>query len=316
MSHSSPRWSGAGPLVGDTVEWFIQAVDASGNVAVTSNKALLGSVVTPPPTGDIHGEVTSGTLHPSGWYTTDVVVTISGAPDISYSLDGAPFTSVDGDESTPGTQLVVNGTGVHSLDFQGSNGDHGSLPIPIDVSDPTVTVNATYGFGSVARALCADSGSGIASCSPTDPLDTSTAGMHTIHAHAVDRAGHIFDRDLTYTVTAYSFTGFFSPIANPPAMNVANAGNTVPIKFSLAGFRTFNVFAQGYPASQAMNCTTGVLSGPIQPTTLGPEGFTYDPLLDQYKYVWKTDRRWMGTCRKLIVRLRDGSEKRANFRFQ
>ena len=30
MSHSSSRWSGAGPLVGNSVEWFIQAVDAPG----------------------------------------------------------------------------------------------------------------------------------------------------------------------------------------------------------------------------------------------------------------------------------------------
>ena len=315
MSHSSSRWSGAGPLDGTNVEWFIQAVDSSGNVAVTSNKAFIESVVTEPPTGNIHAEVTSGTLHPSGWYTTDVVVTISRAPDISYSLDGDPFTSADEDPSTPDTQLTVSGTGVHSLDFQGSDGSHGSLAIPIDVSDPTVSVNATYGFGSVAHASCADAGSGIASCSANpDPLDTSSAGPKTVHVHAVDRVGREFEGDLPYSVTSYSFTGFFSPINNLPAMNNANAGSSVPIKFSLAGFRSFNLFAQGYPASQTMNCATGALSGPVQPTA--SDGFTYDPLLDQYKYIWKTDRRWMGTCRKLIVRLRDGGEKRANFRFQ
>ncbi len=62
MSQGS-RWSGAGPLVGTTVEWFIQAVDASGNVAVTSNKSVGKSVTPEPPTGDIQAEVTSGTLH-------------------------------------------------------------------------------------------------------------------------------------------------------------------------------------------------------------------------------------------------------------
>jgi hypothetical protein len=147
------------------------------------------------------------------------------------------------------------------------------------------------------------------------PLDTSSPGTKTIHADAVDRAGHQFYGDLTYRVTAYSFTGFFSPIMNLPAVNVVNAGNTVPIKFSLAGFRSFNLFATGYPASQRMTCG-GAVTGPLEPTTLGPEGFTYDPLLDQYKWVWKTDRRWMGTCRQLVVRFRDGTEKRANFRFQ
>jgi Tol biopolymer transport system component len=305
MSHSSPRWSGAGPLVGDSAEWFVQAVDRAGNVAITSNKAILKSVVTPPPTGNIEAHASGPQTN--GWFTDTVSVTISGAPNISYSLDGAAFT--------PGTSLSVDGTGVHSLDFQGSDGSHGSLPIPIDVTAPTVTVNETYGFGSVAHANCADAGSGIDSCAVQDPLDTSSVETKTIHAHAVDRAGNVFDSDLSYRVTAYSFTGFFSPIANLPTVNIANAGNTVPIKFSLAGFRSFNLFAPGYPASQLMTCG-GAVTGPLQPAALGPEGFTYDPLLDQYKWVWKTDRRWMGTCRQLVVRLKDGTEKRANFRFQ
>ena len=94
-----------------------------------------------------------------------------------------------------------------------------------------------------------------------------------------------------------------------------NPGSTVPIKFSLSGFRGFNLFATGYPASQAMTSCGGALTGPVVPTVLAPEGFTYDPALDQYKYAWKTDRNWRG-CRQLIVRFRDGTEKRANFRFQ
>jgi hypothetical protein len=261
-------------------------------------------VETPPPTGNIQATPTGTPTN--GWYTDTVPVTISGAPDITYSLDGAPFTA--------GTSLAVNGTGVHNLDFQGSDGSHGSLAIPIDVSNPTVTVNGTYGFGSVAHAICADSGSGIASCTVPDPLDTSTVGSHTIHAHAVDRAGHVFDADLTYVVTSYVFTGFFSPVNNPPAFNTVNAGSAVPVKFSLAGFRGFNLFASGFPASRTMTCT-GAITGPLQPTALGPDGFTYDPLLDQYKYVWKTDKNWSG-CRQLVVRLRDGNEKTANFRFQ
>ena len=134
MSQGS-RWSGAGPLVGTTVEWFIQAVDASGNVAVTSNKSVGKSVTPEEPTGDIHAEVTSGTLHqPSGWYTTDVGVTISGAPGIRYSLDGAPFTP----PASPPVSVPVLGTGVHSLDFQGSDSSHGSLTVSIDKSNPTV----------------------------------------------------------------------------------------------------------------------------------------------------------------------------------
>jgi Tol biopolymer transport system component len=307
MSHGSSRWSGAGPLVGTTVEWFIQAVDASGNVAVTSNKSVGESVTPVEPTGEIHAEVTSGTLHPSGWYTTPVEVTISGAPGIKYSLDGAPFT--------PGTVLTVSGTGVHSLDFQGSDGSRGSLAVPIDVSNPTVTVNSTYGFGQVARASCADSGSGIAVCNVQDPLDTSTTGPHTVPAHAEDRAGHSFDTTLTYNVAPYPFTGFFAPVDNLPTLNVANAGSSIPVKFSLSGFRGLNLFAQGYPASQPMSCS-GSVTDPIEELAPpGGNGFSYDPVTDRYKYIWRTERSWRGTCRQLVVRFQDGTEKRANFRF-
>jgi hypothetical protein len=32
-------------------------------------------------------------------------------------------------------------------------------------------------------------------------------------------------------------------------------------------------------------------------------------------YNWKTDARWAGTCRQLIVTLDDGTSHRANFNF-
>jgi hypothetical protein len=306
MSHGSSRWSGAGPLVGTTVEWFIQAVDASGNVAVTSNKSVGESVTPVEPTGDIHAEVTSGTLHPSGWYTTAAGVTISGAPGISYSLDGAPFT--------PGTSVPISGTGVHSVDFQGTDGSHGSLAVPIDVSNPTVAVSPTYGFGQVARATCADSGSGIAVCNVQDPLNTSSVGPHTVPVHAEDRAGHSFDATLTYNVSALALTGFFPPVENLPTLNSASAGNSVPVKFGLAGFRGFDVFAQGYPKSQQINCTTRAPMGSAISTNRLE--FVYEPLTNWYKYTWKTEKSWRNTCRQLIVLLKDGTtEKRANFRF-
>jgi Peptidase family C25 len=308
MSRGSSRWSGAGPLVGTDVEWIIQAVDGAGNIGITANKAVSKSVLQPDPTGGIHAEVTSGTLHASGWYTTDVGVTISGAPGIEYSLDRAPFT--------PGTSPSISGTGVHSLDFQGSDGSHGSISVPIDVSTPTVTVNATYGFGQVAHAICADSGSGIATCNVPDPLDTSSVGTKTIHVHAEDRAGHPFDANLTYEVRPYTFTGFFPPIDNLPTLNIANAGNSIPIKFSLSGFRGLDVFAPGYPSSQLITCPSGGGDDIEEISPPGGSVLSYEPLADQYRYGWQTDRRWRNTCRQLIVRLKDGNEKRANFQFR
>jgi hypothetical protein len=300
------RWSGAGPLVGDELEWAIQAVDASGNVGVTANKSR-GKTITPDePTGDIQAVAEGQQVN--GWYVEDVDVTISGAPGIRYSLDGAPFTL--------GTSLTITGTGVHSLDFQGTDGSQGSLAVPIDVSPPTVHVNSSYGFGQVAHAICADSGSGIASCVVPSPLDTSSTGEKMISVRAVDRAGHVYEDTLRYLVTAYPFQGFFAPIDNLPTFNAVNAGNAVPIKFSLGGFRGLNLFAQGYPASVPIACTGGEVDDVEEIVPPGGSSFTYDVPTNQYRYVWQTQRSWRGTCRQLVVRLRDGTEKRANFRFR
>ena len=270
---------------------------------MTSNKALLESVVTPPPTGDIQAHATGPQTN--GWFTDAVSVTISGAPDIEYSLDGAPFT--------PGTSLSVNGTGVHSLDFQGSDGSHGSLPIPIDVSNPTVTVNATYGFGSVAHAICADSGSGIDSCSVPDPLDTSSAGMKRSMPTPWIEPANVFDGPTDVPRHSLHIHRLLLPDQQPAGDQRRQCRQHRPIKFSLSGFRGLNLFAPGYPATQAMTTCGGALTGPLVADHCR-DGFAYDPLLDQYKYVWKTDRNWRG-CRQLIVRLKDGTEKRANFRF-
>jgi hypothetical protein len=45
----------------------------------------------------------------------------------------------------------------------------------------------------------------------------------------------------------------------------------------------------------------------------GGSGLTYDPSTDRYKYVWKTDKRWARTSRQLVLGLKDGTFRRANF---
>jgi hypothetical protein len=40
------------------------------------------------------------------------------------------------------------------------------------------------------------------------------------------------------------------------------------------------------------------------------------PYSDRYKYVWKTEKRWSQTCRQLVLGLKDGTFRRANFYFQ
>ena len=65
--------------------------------------------------------------------------------------------------------------------------------------------------------------------------------------------------------TTYTFTGFFSPVANPPAVNRLKAGQVIAINFSLDGDFGLGVYDDGYPVSRAVNCVTLT---PIGPDTL------------------------------------------------
>jgi extracellular elastinolytic metalloproteinase len=118
--------------------------------------------------------------------------------------------------------------------------------------------------------------------------------------------------DLPVNCTA-QFGGFQPPIAAPPGLNDANAGSTVPTKFTLSeqggAPDTAAVFA-----SQQVDCTTQVPSGPIAPA-LTPGSRELESSGDQFSFNWKTEAAWAGTCRQLLIRLQDVADPVAFFRF-
>jgi hypothetical protein len=94
-------------------------------------------------------------------------------------------------------------------------------------------------------------------------------------------------------------------------------GQAVPLKFSLDGNQGLYIFAAGYPKSVAISCDFAAPTAVLEETeTAGGSSLTYDPSSDRYKYVWKTDKRWAHTCRQFVLGLRDGTFRRANFRFR
>lgn len=115
----------------------------------------------------------------------------------------------------------------------------------------------------------------------------------------------------------YDFQGFFPPVEPDPALNVAKAGSSVPLKFSLGGDEGLGVVEAGYPASGALDCATLDPDDDLQPAkAAGKSGLSYDTGSDQYTYAWKTEKDWAGTCRYLSLRLIDGTEHRAAFQFK
>jgi hypothetical protein len=93
------------------------------------------------------------------------------------------------------------------------------------------------------------------------------------------------------------------------------------VKFSLGGARGLDVLADGYPRSVRIPCDAAAPVDAIEQTaTPGASALTYDAATGRYAYVWQTGKAWatepVGPCRQLVVKLRDGSEHRAKFRFR
>jgi extracellular elastinolytic metalloproteinase len=112
-------------------------------------------------------------------------------------------------------------------------------------------------------------------------------------------------------------TGFAPPVANQPAVNTFVAGETVPLRFNIGGNRGADPLASNSPASQAIDCATGL---PLQfaittPTDSANDKLTYNAALQQYQYLWETLPEWAGTCRQVIITLDDGTQLRARFEF-
>jgi hypothetical protein len=115
----------------------------------------------------------------------------------------------------------------------------------------------------------------------------------------------------------YTFSGFFAPIDNLPVRNAAKAGGAIPIKFSLGADAGLDIFEAGYPKVEKVDCDTQSPLDEIEEiVSAGRSGLSYDRGAGRYTYVWKTDAKWAGTCRRLVVRLADHTEHRANFTFR
>jgi hypothetical protein len=119
-------------------------------------------------------------------------------------------------------------------------------------------------------------------------------------------------------VAAVSFEfGGFEPPVTGDAPNRATAGSAIPVKFSLGGYRGMDIFSAGSPSVRLLSCATLAAGELVEQTvTAGASSLAYDQQADRYTYVWKTNRAWANTCRKLVLDFTDGSQAVANFDFR
>ncbi len=259
-----------------------------------------------------------------GWYADEVVLTFAAAGDPALA-NGDAGSGVD--PATVPADAVFSTSGSHTAsgtvrDQAGNESAAGGLTVQVDADAPLVALECPstpvlLGSAATAGWTAADAESGLATpATGSVALDTSSVGTKSASAPAAeDNVGHVAGATCLYTVV-FDFRGFFRPIDNLPTLNGVKAGSGIPVKFSLGGDQGLDVLAAGYPASHAVDCSTSAPLDMVEQTvTAGGSTLAYDAVADQYVYVWKSDKAWAGTCRRLDVTLIDGTRHVAHFKF-
>jgi Regulator of Chromosome Condensation (RCC1) repeat protein len=164
---------------------------------------------------------------------------------------------------------------------------------------------------------CGDAtGYGAFGSGNTTPCLTNAIGTRIVKGTVKDQDGD--QTEYTGSVSViYPFGGFVGPVDPAPVLNVAKPGSAIPVRFSLGGNRGLAIFASGYPVSQTIGCSASSTTDPIEQTvTAGGSSLSYNATTDEYTYIWKTDKAWVGTCRILTLRFIDGAEYTALFQFK
>jgi hypothetical protein len=313
---------------GNDVQNFTTETSASGTTATSGGTCAdnAGNTAAAATFGPIKIDKTNPTINGSrtppansfGWNKANVAVSFNCADalsEIASCLGNTTLSSEGAGQSATGT----------ATDNAGNSANATVSGINIDKTNPNVSITgvsngATYTLGSVPAAGCSTSDqpglSGVDSNATLQPLSGGPVGSVTATCSgASDKAGNSGSASVTYYVN-YNWSGFFRPVDNPEVLNSVKAGSAIPVKFSLAGNQGLNIFATGSPTSQKINCDSSDPIDLIEETvTAGGSSLSYDASINQYNYVWKSDKAWAGSCRQLSVKLIDGTTHVANFKF-
>jgi hypothetical protein len=197
---------------------------------------------------------------------------------------------------------------------------------------PTISITTpqngyTYALNDAVPASYQCSGSSVVAClgdvATGSNIDTSSLGSKTFTVNAIVSSGPAAAQTVKYQVAVFQFSGFFSPVSNPPTINVIKAGRAVPIKWQVLNGNGVGITgltlgpANGgtgtvsLTASNSTVCPSHTYAGAIEVSAAGNSGLQ-DLGGGNYQFNWKTSLP-SGACVDLAVDPGDGTLHHALF---
>jgi hypothetical protein len=284
---------------------------------------------------NISGKITAGALIPPGSVSislnggtpqTATINSADGAFSSSFTTNllgvaGSPYTIVYKYTGDPNFNAASDGSGSLTVN---------TAPLTVTLVSPQQIVlgnkpdySVTYGGFVNGESQSALGGVLVFYFDGTLISDPATF-IPGVGSHILTAGGLTSDNyNISYAPVGgavvkviYNWTGFFQPVDNNN-LNVTKAGSAIPVKFSLGGNQGLGIFMAGSPTSSKITCDTQADQDTIEETVnAGGSTLVYDATAGQYVYVWKTDKNWAGQCRRLDVKLIDGTTHTASFKFK
>src|SRR5215208_1748274 len=255
----------------------------------------------------------------NGWNNGNVIVNWSCADSPG---SGVVSASVSQTVTSEGENQSAAGT---CTDHAGNTASDTQTGINIDRTNPLVSLiggpanGGSYYFGSVPAAptcTASDALSGLdGACSVSGY--SAAVGSHTVTATATDNAGNENTASSTYTVLAWTLTGFYQPVDMNGVINTVKNGSTVPLKFEIfAGTTELTSTADVKSlAAQQIVCDAGANVDEIEVVATGGTSLRYDTSGGQFIYNWQTPKK-AGNCYRVTMTTQDLSTLVAYFKLK